>query len=295
MYILNFGEILWDNFPQSKKIGGSSYNTAAHLAKLGAGKGSCLLSSVGKDEDGDKAVQEAARTGIDIQGIARQEKMKTGQVMIHTHDNGEPEFEISASAAWDNISGTLPGSWKGRIWNFLVINTLSLRKRNNRAVLKGLLKTEKFQNIYADLNFRENWYNKELVMEILSLCGYLKINNSEARELRTMTKETDLDSLYKKLICDFGIHTVLHTMGARGARIIQKKNTVQIPAFRTNIMDTVGAGDAFNAGFIYGIASGFSPEKSLKVAVRLSSFVAGQAGAVPEYNREIIEKAGFLQ
>ena len=66
--------------------------------------------------------------------------------------------------------------------------------------------------------------------------------------------------------------------GAQGALAARGEEIVRVPARRVEVVDTVGAGDAFNAGFLYGFLSGWSLEKTLSLATSCGSLSARAAG-----------------
>ena len=54
--------------------------------------------------------------------------------------------------------------------------------------------------------------------------------------------------------------------------------------------DTVGAGDAFSAGFLYACLSGYGVSKAASIACILGTYVASKPGSVPEYSKELMEE-----
>ena len=72
MNCVNFGEVLFDIFPDKEKLGGAPLNVAAHLTKFGM-KG-ITVSAVGKDKLGERAVKEIESIGLSTEGIARIDK-----------------------------------------------------------------------------------------------------------------------------------------------------------------------------------------------------------------------------
>ena len=62
------------------------------------------------------------------------------------------------------------------------------------------------------------------------------------------------------------------------------KDLAECPGYPVNVVDTVGAGDAFAAAFLHGLAAGWSAAKTGDFANRLGALVASRAGAVPEWS-----------
>ncbi len=78
--------------------------------------------------------------------------------------------------------------------------------------------------------------------------------------------------------------TVAVKCGARGALSVRGEETLQLPAFPVDLVDTVGAGDTFDAGFLYGFLKEWGLEASLRLAIAcgsLSTRAAGGTAAQP--------------
>jgi ribokinase len=108
---------------------------------------------------------------------------------------------------------------------------------------------------------------------LLQLCDFLTPNETEAEELTGQSivsladAEKAADTLLRR-----GVSTVILTLGARGAFVRNSQGSQHIPAFQAGpVIDTTGAGDAFNGGF----AVAFSEGKSIPEAVRFGCAVAG--------------------
>ena len=95
------GEVLWDIFPDTKKLGGAPANFAAHTQQLGAN--SFLLSAVGKDPLGQKAIAHLQNFQVDTSGIQVNEDFATGRVTVSLDPMGNPSYDIQENVAWDHI------------------------------------------------------------------------------------------------------------------------------------------------------------------------------------------------
>ena len=101
--ILSFGEIIWDVFPDGDAvIGGAPLNFAAHAVKCGTK--SSLLSAVGNDDLGAKALKELQRLGVNTDFVGKSD-LATGRCIV-TLQNGSPSSEVCRPAAYDRISLT---------------------------------------------------------------------------------------------------------------------------------------------------------------------------------------------
>src|ERR1044072_8543351 len=102
MTIVSIGEILWDVFPDSVRLGGAPFNFAGHAHRLGHSV--VLLSAVGDDEQGWVARSRAAALGLPTQHIQVAEGKATGSVSIELSTEGHPDFTIHRPAAYDYLT-----------------------------------------------------------------------------------------------------------------------------------------------------------------------------------------------
>ncbi len=95
--------------------------------------------------------------------------------------------------------------------------------------------------------------------------------------------ESDIEAGARKLL-DRGCRNVIVKMGARGAMLVNAEQTVMMPGFKVKAIDTTAAGDSFNAGFGYALASGESVLDAISFANAvgaLSTTAVGAQGAMP--------------
>lgn len=104
-------------------------------------------------------------------------------------------------------------------------------------------------NFFAQMNLG----SQEELTESLKLVDVLKPCKAAARE---MTGESDYDAIADVLL-DLGPSLVAITQGAEGCFIATRKDRVHVPAFKVNVVDTTGAGDAFMGGLSYGLLQGW--------------------------------------
>lgn len=278
MKILSFGEILWDVFPDEKKIGGAPFNFAAHSARLGAE--SYLVSAVGADENGADALEEAKRLGIRCDYIATDRRYKTGYCAV-TLENGMPKYDLVTDVAYDHIPDVLPSGE----YDALYMGTLAMRSPDSRRSFEKLLKYVKRKEVFFDVNFRGSFYTRELVSAMLAETTILKISDEEIGFFGNRDHVNicfDLAKRYKKL------KYICLTLGKNGAMIYDCKNRVVLYSDKPKgkPVSTVGAGDSFAACFLTSLLSGYAIEKCLDRAIALSDYVVTQLGAVPEYDPE---------
>jgi len=114
---------------------------------------------------------------------------------------------------------------------------------------------------------------------LLAETDVLFLNEVEACSL---SRERDIETAARKLAMQ--VETVAIKLGARGALAVQGQRMVYAPGLSVDVVDTVGAGDSFDAGFIYGYLNAWDLERTLRLAVicgSLSTRAAGGTAAQP--------------
>jgi fructokinase len=119
------------------------------------------------------------------------------------------------------------------------------------------------------------------------------MNEEEAEAISGML----FDTIYKfrtlcRLLTDRypEMSVICITKGPDGAAVYHDGVYEEVSASPIEVADTVGAGDAFSAGFLYAYLSGNGASKALSIATTLGTYVASKPGAVPEYSEELIEE-----
>jgi ribokinase len=126
-----------------------------------------------------------------------------------------------------------------------------------------------------------------LEREFLQLCDYLTPNESEAALLSGVDVR-DRHSAEKagRRLLRRGAGCVVVTLGSKGALAVQQDGSTFVPARKVRAVDTTGAGDAFNAGFAFSLASRMSLGDALRFGCRVGAFCVTRIGVVPGLPRE---------
>ena len=123
----------------------------------------------------------------------------------------------------------------------------------------------------------------ELPSEIFSLCDYVTPNESEAEGI-TGIAVTDVASAERaaEAFLDLGVGTALITLGENGAVFRSRDTTVHVPAFKAGpVVETTGAGDAFNGGFAVALSEGMSGEDAVRFAAATAGISVTRPGTAP--------------
>ncbi len=291
--VLAFGEALFDIIKGSAHLGGAPLNIAAHLAKLGAKP--TVITAIGKDELGKVLLTRTEKMGIDTSYILVDKKRPTGTVTVKLEDEGIPIFTINEEVAWDAI--TLDEekfkALAGKEWDAFYFGTLAQRSEENRKTLKRLLSEIKTNNFFYDVNLRVGFYTKRWILSSLEHCTILKMNEEEAATISDFLFGIvhSCDALCRLLTEEYPkISLICITQGPKGAVAYNKGVYEEIKITPIEVADTVGAGDAFSAGFLYTYLSGYGVSKATLIASILGTYVASKTGSVPEYSEKLIKE-----
>jgi fructokinase len=296
---LTFGEALFDIIKGSAHLGGAPLNLAAHLAKLGAKP--AVITAVGRDELGEKLLSQAEAMGIDTSYILTDEKRPTGTVTVELQAEGIPVFTINKGVAWDAITPDEKEfkDLSREEWDVFCFGTLAQRTEENRKTLERLFSEIKSKDFFYDVNLRTGNYKKEWILSSLKHTTILKLNEEEATIVSCLlsgTPGTCKPLISCKAFCRLvtekypEISVVCISKGPRGAAVYHKGVYEEVGTTPVEVADTVGAGDAFSAGFLYTCLSGYGVEKAASIACILGTYVASKPGAVPEYSKELMEE-----
>lgn len=285
MKVLSFGEILWDVYPDGKSLGGAPLNFAAHLARHG--EDAYMLSSIGDDKLGNEALEKISAWGVHRDYITVS-SLPTGVCIVTLDELGVPAYDLKRGVAYDDIK------FSGDIGNFdvLYFGTLAQRSENNREVLKCLVKSGIFREIFVDVNIRAPYYSDESVLFSIESATILKVSLEELDEVAGITKISygSYGELAKELVSRYkNIKCIIITLGGDGAYLYDDKTKLDFtcPAIDTKVVSTVGAGDSFSAAFLHKYMRGNLPVDCLKYAARIAGLVVSSAEAVPVYDVEM--------
>jgi fructokinase len=279
--LIIFGEVLFDAFPDGKRVlGGAPFNVAWGLQ--GLGQQPLFVSAVGRDDDGKKIRSGMEAWGMDTSGLQVNDRHATGIVEVSIEDD-EPRYNICENRAWDFVEDA---GW--RTDGILYHGLLSLRGSNNRSVLESLRARSGAQRFF-DVNLRPPYDSMVLVKTLLAGTHWLKLNLEEFKTLHG--EEVAFENCHQA-VDEFRerhrVKNVILTAGSEGA-LIQGEGgrAVCAPAPEPDpFVDTVGAGDAFAARTIHGILQGESVEKMTSCASAFAAKVCGLQGATiddPEF------------
>jgi fructokinase len=283
--VVCFGEVLWDILPSGAVPGGAPMNVAYHLNKLN--KNPALITKIGIDEKGQALMNIFSGHAVCTDFFQVDNKYETGKVYAQPNEYNEVVYDIVKPAAWDFI--TWDDSFTDLISNadFFVFGSLAARNKVSKDTLFRLLETAK--NKVLDINLRAPHYNRRIVEQLLRKANFVKMNLAEL-ELITgwFSNHTSIEDRLKSIGDKFRLSNMVVTMGGDGALLLMNGVVSKHPGFKVEVVDTVGAGDAFLAGLLSQLLDHADSEAALEFASGLGAFIATQRGACPDYDIEQI-------
>lgn len=280
MDFISFGEILFDVFPDKATLGGAPLNVAGHLTKLGLN--GAILSAVGNDELGKRALNEIEALGLSTDMIATLD-YETGKAII-TLNGKNAEYEFNDPCAWDNIPlQALPENV-----TLIYYGTLAQRG-NSKNTLKELLNSVQSQHRFFDVNIRKHFYSDEIIKEGVENATILKLNDEEVDIVLDALKiemrgYRGLEELFK----EYNLDLILLTKGKEGTMCFKNK-WYRVPCAPVEVVDTVGAGDSLSAGFLASYIKTGDLEKSLLFGSHIADYVVTKRGAIPKYDDNLVQ------
>lgn len=282
--VLCFGETLFDIIEGIDYLGGGATNVVCHLAKLGVE--SYILSAVGNDNRAAKVINMLDKFGVQTKYLLHLNK-PTGIVQVYFSKEGQPNYEIKPGVAYDFIEykPAVLTEMLSNKWNAIYFGTVAQRNEVSRLTLNLLL--NEFKNVvFYDVNLRKNSYTKQTIESSMKFAAVLKLNNEEVDIISEMyyDKKFDLKNFCTEVSSDFRIKVILITCGNKGCFVYEDGCLVKVSPVKAEIVDTVGAGDAFSAAFLAKYLQGMPTIECAEFANQLAALVASRRGAVPEYN-----------
>ncbi len=249
---------------QVEACGGSAANSIVALARLGCRVG--FIGKTGYDRESELQLKEFRKEGVDVEGIARSKDGKSGGVLSFVDKKGQRAMYINpgindtidiSDVKLDYVSNT----------KFLHLTSFAgdMPLRAQKKLLGLLPKEVKISFDPGDL------YARRGLAQIEPFIRRAFVVMPNSKELTLLTGETDYVKGADVLI-EKGASIVAVKLGSRGCFVTDGEERDALDAFETEVVDTTGAGDAFCAGFLYGLIN----RKDLYDCGRLGNFVASR-------------------
>ncbi len=278
--VVAIGAVLWDVFPDGERLGGAPANFAVHAAALGAR--STMVSCVGDDARGKAALEILSERDVAIDAVQVHAHRSTGSVNVTLVD-GQPTYEIVEGVAWDAITWCSELAPIAQSAHALCFGTLDQRAAQSRQAITNFLDAASPDCLRVlDINFRQHYHTDEIVRESLIRADVLKLNDEEVVLLRDYVGgEEDVDAFLTDICARFDLRCVILTLGEQGCRILGEDGICRAIGKRQQVVNTVGAGDAFTAAYVMHLLAGAPIQICAEQANAVGGFVTTQDGGMP--------------
>lgn len=290
--IISLGDVTWDFLLEVKEevcwgsdvkglvefsYGGSACNFAVWASRIGAKVK--LLGKVGDDLLGYLILEHLKTEGVDFP-FEPVPGARTARIGVLVSPNGERGMVMDKDPRLSfNLKDYSPTLLSG--FDLLFFTGYSIYHRNSIGFLQMVLSEARKIGLLiafdpSSFHLMEGFGYLEL-RELVSPLDFLLLNEEEAKRLSLKKDIRELLSIAQ---------IVVIKRGERGAIAFSNLGECSSPAFPSEVLDTTGAGDAFDAGFLVKYLTSKNIEKSLIEGNRLGAYVATHLGAQPPWSRE---------
>lgn len=300
--ILGVGELLWDLLPEGPRLGGAPANFTVMAGRLGAH--AAVLSRIGRDELGQKAVNLLEPLPADTEFLQVDPARETGTVTVALKD-GQPEYKIHEPAAWDFLELTDDWVRLAERADAICFGTLAQRALESRQTIQTLVAQGGPRCVRVfDVNLRPPFYSGEVIQESLELASVVKMNDAEVPVVLGLlglpVAESGATAVQcaacERLLSEFPeLRLVAVTRGGQGSVLVSREGWHEHPGVPAKVVDTIGAGDAFTAAMTHALLRGSALDTAglarlNEAGNRWGGWVASQAGAMPELSEEMLRQ-----
>ncbi len=267
--------------------GGKGANQAVAAARLGADV--AMIGRVGNDPFGSNLIDNLKQNRVDTSRVLRDESASTGTAIIVVDSNGQNSIVLSPGANGKVSSSDVepasfrdPSTSSGQRFSLLllqleiptetVLHSARLARQNGLRVLLNPAPA------------------RQLPDELVALSDFILPNETELSLLagrtpapsanQTISDLASVETAARSLVTREA-QTVIVTLGADGALIVNQNGAKHIPSFKVNVVDTTAAGDAFIGGFAAALLNNKPLEDAIQYACACGALAVTQFGAQP--------------
>lgn len=292
--IVTIGELLWDILPDQMVLGGAPANFSYRINNLGFA--SYLVTRLGRDDLGKKAFKILKKQGVNTQFIQWDDHHPTGTVNVFFDRDHNPDYEIIKHVAYDFIAYSPALEDLSAAADCIYFGTLVQRSPVTRSTIDRVLHANPDCLKFCDINLRKECYSEDTVRSALSQADILKLNENETYDLKEILNlhAENLEEIGRELVEEYSLECCITTLEERGALACDKNGEViYSPGFKTQLVDSLGAGDAFSAAFIEQYLSGGDLRKACEYGNILGAIVTTQKGATQPISDLDIQQFSF--
>lgn len=249
--------------------GGSATNAAVWASTLNTEVG--LVARIGDDNAGKIILEELNRPNLNL-NLVKTENVSSGSCAILIDATGERTMFPDPGANIFLASQDVPKEWFKQA-EIIHISAYSLLRKNTKNAIGEIIKIAKDNGLKTSVDVASS---QPLIdndgfnaLKELAPWDYLFANKDEAEVLGDIT---EIKSLCKNLILK---------QGSKESLLITDNTEIKDIPEKVEVVDLIGAGDAFAAGFLVSVINKESPQNTLKIANQLGAKAVSISGARP--------------
>jgi fructokinase len=293
--IVGIGELLWDLYPDGRKVaGGAPFNFAFHCHQLG--HEAVVVSRVGNDDLGQELRAEVRRLGLNDEFIQTDQEHSTGTVTVALDAAKVPTYTINENVAWDHIDWSEQLESLAKSAAAVCFGTLAQRCESSRETVEQFTRETSGIRVF-DVNLRSAMNHEGMLRfwDQLKVIHWLKMNDVELDEVMLSINpnlEPGTESPLRAVFDAESDHrrVGILTRGSKSTAVHDWQRTEWIPAVLANVIDTVGAGDAFTAAMVCLHLEGKPLAECARFANRYAARVCEFQGGTPTIDRAEVER-----
>ncbi len=250
--------------------GGKGSNQAVAAARLGAAV--TFVGRIGQDVFAPIALNIWHAEGIDTSHVTQDADHSTGVAPIFVDASGENSIVVVLGANLALARADVDRARAAIAAADVVITQLEIDPDTTAYALQ----TAREYGVRTILNPAPA---RPLPAEVIALADYITPNQTELATLSGLTGES-VETMARALLVN-DTQAVVCTLGAAGAQYVRRADSVTVPSFKVNVVDTTGAGDAFNGGLAVALAEGQDLRAALAFANATAALCVTRPGTAP--------------
>ncbi|WP_300408719.1 ribokinase [Lagierella sp.] len=254
--------------------GGKGFNQCVAAHKAGADV--LMMTKLGKDSFSRVCLDTMEELGMNKKHIIRTSDFTTGTAIIMVDEKtGENQIVVVPSACTEITDEEVEGLKESLVNCDYVLTQLE----TNLSAVEKLVEIAKQTNTKVILNTAPIQKIDESMLKDI----YMVTPNEVEAEILTGVKIKDLESANKasKWFSDKGVEKVIITLGKRGVYVFDGVKSEIIPAYKVDVIDTTGAGDAFNGGLLAALTEGKDIWEACKFGNAVGALCVQKIGTTP--------------
>lgn len=254
--------------------GGKGFNQGVAAHKSGGDV--TMITKLGRDTFADIALGTMRELGMDASKVIRTGEHSTGVALIEVDENSGQNAIMVIPSACDHITDEEVRALRDVIGGADILLT---QLETNMSSIKGVIDMAHAAGKTVILNTAPVQPVEDALLEKVTI---VTPNEVEASIL-TGTKVVDAESAAKAAAWFFqrGVKKVVITMGGRGAFVSDGARSEMTPAFQVDAIDTTGAGDAYNGGFVTALSEGSDIFAAARFAAATAALSVQKMGTTP--------------